>query len=556
METSNTNMAAVVEERETTATSTLEEPRSPARNENVQVTASQRLILEPVPSQEARDVTAQSDLARLDRRIVIVTTAGLPWRTGTAVNPLLRALYLTRGRPQQYITLLIPWLASTEAQQKLYGQVFPDPTAQEAWIRTYCRERCNAVQEEPNLQIKFWEGSYHTGFGSIFPTEDICSLIPENEADVAILEEPEHLNWWRTAPKEKDDKSIENWSWASRFSYVIGVMHTNYAAYMKQYGLGTSLVTAPALNALSALVVRAYCHRLIRLSGTLTSLDKDLEVTCNVHGVRDEFFVRPKNDINDDDAPLSSSSKDDKKLAEVYFIGKVIWAKGFDKLLELQEIYRHVKGSYFPIDIYGGGEDMKAIKLSFLGRRKAREVEKESGTEDLEDDDDIDSDDKAAANIFNATSSLREQVQEVPSECLTPVNEPEPDFSPGDVFADLSGKTFQTGANVVGETANAALNLVESVVQHGIGAFSKKEDDDSEKSPTPNEEIMESPARKKAPFSLAPPLSRFKWRKTPVPARFMGVKDHIDLRELSSQKIFLNMSTTEVLCTYVEIKSL
>jgi hypothetical protein len=53
------------------------------------------------------------------------------------------------------------------------------------------------TEEEELLRIRFWEGSYHAGFGSIFPTEDICSLIPEKEADVAILEEPEHLNWFR-----------------------------------------------------------------------------------------------------------------------------------------------------------------------------------------------------------------------------------------------------------------------------------------------------------------------------------------------------------------------
>jgi hypothetical protein len=317
-------------------------------------------------------------------------------------------------------------------------------------------------------------------------------------------------------------------------------MHTNYGDYIKQYGLGTSLVTAPALNALSALVVRAYCHRVIRLSGTLTSLDKDLEVTCNIHGVRDEFFAKPKND----NSPPSLSSID-KKMAPVYFIGKVIWAKGFDKLLELQEVYRHAKGSYFPIDIYGGGDDMKAVKLSFLGRRKAREAENGSDSSEPEDEEENHADDKAAANIFSASSSLREQVQEAPQTELTA--DVTPDLSPGDVFADLSGRTLQTGVSVVGETANAALKVVESVVQHGIGAFSKKEDSDSEKSSI--EGIKESPARKKAPFSLAPPLSRFKWRKTPVPARFMGVKDHIDLRELPSQKIFLNMSTTEVLCT-------
>jgi hypothetical protein len=177
------------EEEEARTPAILEEPRSLGRNDNVQVTASESIILQPVPSQEGRDVTAQSDLARLDRRIVVVTTASLPWRTGTAVNPLLRALYLTRGRPRHNVTLLIPWLESTEAQQKLYGQVFKDQAEQEKWIRNYCRDRCNALKEEPNLQIQFWKGSYHTGFGSIFPVEDICSLIPPNKADVAILEE-------------------------------------------------------------------------------------------------------------------------------------------------------------------------------------------------------------------------------------------------------------------------------------------------------------------------------------------------------------------------------
>lgn len=306
------------------------EYRREASNDQVEITASDSMILTPASTSvddidDPQEITPSSDLSRTDRRICVVTTAALPWRTGTAVNPLLRALYLTRGRSKGDVTLLIPWLEDTKAQQQLYGQVFATENEQEEWIRTYCRDRCSCVEEERNLRVLFWKGSYHSGFGSIFPTEDIASLIPKEEADVAILEEPEHLNWWRIPPRKVEtgeDAAELEWGWTDRFAHVVGVLHTNYGGYMKQYGLGTSFVTAPALNSLSALVVRAYCHRLVRLSGTLTSLDKDLEVTCNIHGVRDEFFQCP-----------TESSNSDKKLAPVYFIGKIIWAKVRNSML-------------------------------------------------------------------------------------------------------------------------------------------------------------------------------------------------------------------------------
>jgi hypothetical protein len=410
------------------------------------------------------------------------------------------------------------------------------------------------TEEEANLRIQFWEGSYHAGFGSIFPTEDICSLIPADEADVAILEEPEHLNWFRVPPSSTTKRSnissdaiptaneattpteggsiIHSWGWAHKFRFVVGILHTNYGAYMRQYGMGTALVTAPALNSLSALVVRAYCHRVIRLSETLTSLDPALEVTSNVHGVRDEFLAEPSPDA----AP---TPEDTAALAPVYFIGKIIWAKGFDSVLELQEAYRERVGSYFGMDVYGGGEDMKSVQRAFFGRRKANKTTASSddGSSShgvLSDSEHESGDEKSAAGVFRNPSSLREQVEGSDDVAGEGVAKPD-DLGPADVFADLSGKTLQSGAETAAETASAALKVVESVLEQGIGAFGL--------------EKSSLTSKKSKAFSLAPVRSRFKWRKNPLPARFMGVKDHIELRELPTQKIFLNMSTTEVLCT-------
>jgi hypothetical protein len=109
--------------------------------------------------------TRDSDLAPLQRKICVVTTAALPWRTGTAVNPLLRALYLTRGRPSKNITLLIPWLPDAESREKLYGTDASKITTQqqqEEWIRTYCRERCNCQGTYCNYNIHLLDGLDHS----------------------------------------------------------------------------------------------------------------------------------------------------------------------------------------------------------------------------------------------------------------------------------------------------------------------------------------------------------------------------------------------------------
>jgi hypothetical protein len=479
------------------------------------------------------------------------------------------------------------------------------------------------TEEEKNLRILFWDGAYNEAFGSIFPTVDICSLIPKGEADVAILEEPEHLNWFRNPPASDSDagEDVDVLGWAHKFNHVVGILHTNYGAYLRQYSMGTSLVTASALNALSTLVVRAYCHKVIRLSSTLTSFVPGKEVTSNVHGVRSEFL----------DPAEKRKAPTKEKIASVYFIGKLIWAKGFDKALELQENYRSKTGEYFAMDVYGGGNDETAIRRAFFGRSGQPHSEESASSTDVIESSSHLEEDRRAADIFSRDVSLRLQVSE---DSATNTDEAEPavvdantdatklelasrDDPPGAAYSDseeivddsassgdeanpavgdaqvdtasteseekgddeeitdamrlalpvyddpsgvansegegmvddeaksvkrnpalallgdLSGRALSTGA----ETADAAMKLVESVMEAGLGTFKKKDDQPTEAKP------------KKVPFKFVPPLAAFKWRRTPIPARFLGVEDHILVRDIPEHKIFLNMSTTEVLCT-------
>ena len=646
------------------------------------------------------DTMTFSDLSDPSRTIWIVTTAALPWRTGTAVNPFLRALYFVRRRLHLYkvnnettskentrkgkVTLVIPWLLDLDDAQKLYGDRITQ-TGQEGkeqqleWIKNYADEKCNMKEEMEYLDILFYNAAYWPAFGSIFPTVDICSLIPGDEADVAILEEPEHLNWMRvpdfngndvdendnnknndakdkdndnadlvkkdgevqhtsdsdtsengdsarnsikssvqsdrdevtpeikedhqkddqaSQSSQKSEQQLNELGWAHKFHFVVGVIHTNYTAYMKQYGIGTTIVAAPVINALSSMVVRAYCHKVIRLSGVIPSYAKWKEVTCNVHGVRGDFLARSENsnvpdNINNIEGQTNNSDKEDEDCAPIYFIGKLLWAKGFDKMLKVQESFRkaHPNKEYFPIDVYGGGPDEIEIKRAFHGRLQlpktspldSENVSVASGevegvdtlTYDLSQgilatsrsirsellrlsksgDESMTESYSNAKNYINAGFEVvvvDEGESASPSEAIVmerrelvndkvEVEEIVDDTSPKrinpiSILSDVSEKSISTGI----ATTKAVKNLADSALKAGLAMTFTQQDELSDSN--------HGDIQPQLSYRFDPPKTIYELRRTPLPARFLGVKDHAMLREMK-YKIFLNPSITEVLCT-------
>lgn len=280
--------------------------------------------------------------------ITIVTTASLPWLTGTAVNPALRAAYLWhRGHD---VTLLIPWIPK-EDQKNIFlndEELFDCPEDQLEVVRMHIRKRVpfevcfrnGATNACPALEIKFYGGKYAPALGSIIPTQDIQQFVRKNTACI-VLEEPEHLTWYHSGKR---------WIRAfDRYVPVVGVMHTNYVDYARRMAGEAASITLKKLN---KFLCRQHTHKVIKLSGAVQKLPR--EQVCFVHGVSDSFLHigRKKQNI------IFNKG--------AYFLGKALWAKGFEELLDRMEEHVRLCDSggkeTVSVDVYGHGKELEEIR--------------------------------------------------------------------------------------------------------------------------------------------------------------------------------------------------
>lgn len=279
----------------------------------------------------------KSEVSDDKRHVAIVTTASLPWMTGTAVNPLFRAAYLAKGTRQD-VTLVVPWLCKSD-QELVYpnSMTFSSPEEQETYIRSWLEERLGF---ESNFKISFYPGKFSKERRSIIPAGDTSQFIPSREADIAILEEPEHLNWYHHGKR-----------WTDKFNHVVGVVHTNYLEYIKREKNGA--LQAFLVKHINNWVTRAYCDKVLRLSAATQDLPKS--IVCNVHGVNPKFLKIGE------EITANRGSGEPPFSKGAYFLGKMVWAKGYRELIDLMAKHKSdLEG--FKLDVYGSGEDSQEVQ--------------------------------------------------------------------------------------------------------------------------------------------------------------------------------------------------
>ncbi|CAN6175582.1 unnamed protein product [Urochloa humidicola] len=246
--------------------------------------------------------------------------------TGTAINPLFRAAYLGKHDGLD-VTLVLPWLSWSDQVLAYPDENFRfDSHETQAWyVRKWVEKR---IGSGTSFRIIFYEAEFSKETGMIHPVEDITKCIERKYADIAVVEEPQHLLQKKQGHKIKET-----------FKQVIGIIHTDYSTPRFPMS-GNTWVTQ--------------CHKIIVLPGATQNLKRS--VVCNVNGVDPIFLEVGKRKLSQ----LQSGENAFPKGA--YYIGNGnMRSKEYRKFLcLLSKIQREL--FHLQVDLYVcGNEDYNEV---------------------------------------------------------------------------------------------------------------------------------------------------------------------------------------------------
>ncbi|KAJ8534070.1 hypothetical protein K7X08_007394 [Anisodus acutangulus] len=111
--------------------------------------------------------------------------------------------------------------------------------------------------------MSFYPGKFSEERRSIIPAGDTSQFIFSRDASIGILEEPEHLDWYRHGKH-----------WTDQFNHAVGIIDTNYLEYFKRENDGA--LQAFLVKHINNWIARAYCDKVLRLSAATQDLPKSL----------------------------------------------------------------------------------------------------------------------------------------------------------------------------------------------------------------------------------------------------------------------------------------
>ncbi|MEO0769995.1 MAG: hypothetical protein AAFY72_11275 [Cyanobacteria bacterium J06649_4] len=262
-------------------------------------------------------------------KFTIITTAALPWLTGTSINPLLRAAYLSQ---EHSVELVLPacinpmeagpskCLDSEQIREKSYHYISTSLPAT-AW-------------RSDHLSIRFYDAVYQSRCDSIYPQN---SLLDEPlSGDILILQDPLQL---LSRPDMMPDfrQIFSKPRFKQNYKLTLGILDTNnfyFIPHFTKHVLQT-LLWVNGLKLLGRLLLNRHFDCIVNLSPGMPSLHK-YEHIQNVNGVHDKFLQ-----------VTSQPTRSAEDQAGCYYLGKLTHLKHVDRLLALATQHQ------FHLNLYG-----------------------------------------------------------------------------------------------------------------------------------------------------------------------------------------------------------